>query len=80
LSEVAQDHAEAAALVRRLSPADLRRRGVTPWKPAAFTRPDALTKEDTDSVETLLTFHWRHINQHCRQLERWRKRRSQGGR
>jgi hypothetical protein len=32
-----------------------------------------LAKEDTDSVETLVTFHWRHMNQHARELEKWRK-------
>ena len=75
--DVAQDFEQAAQLILALSPKDYRQRGVTPWKQAALTRPATPTREDTDSVDTLVTFHWRHINQHARMIERWWKRRGQ---
>jgi len=75
MADVAQDFERAAQLILALSPLDYRQRGVTPWKQAALIRPSVPTREDTDSVDTLITFHWRHSNQHVRMIERWRKRR-----
>jgi hypothetical protein len=60
-------------LILRLQPEDYRQRGVTPWKPAAITRIENPTKKDTDSVETLVTYHWRHSSQHIKQIEKWRR-------
>jgi len=74
LDNLERDFAEAGALIRRLTPEEMRQRGVTPWRRAAVTQPAKPSKKDTDSVATLVTFHWRHINQHCRQIERWRKK------
>jgi hypothetical protein len=75
MDDLEQDFDWAAQLILALSPLDYRQRGVTPWKQAALTRPAAPTREDTDSVDTLVTFHWRHSNQHVRMIERWRKQR-----
>ncbi|HEX6269874.1 MAG TPA: DinB family protein [Anaerolineales bacterium] len=69
-----RDYREAFELIGRLQPSDFRKRGVTPWKRAAVDKPP-----ETESVETLVTYHWRHINQHARMIERWRRRR-EGGR
>jgi hypothetical protein len=70
-----RDYWEATELILDLEPADFRKRGVTPWKQAAVKRPETLTKTDTESIETLITYHWRHSNQHAGMIERWRKRR-----
>jgi hypothetical protein len=75
LVEVESDYEEAMELIKGLMPDDYRKRGVTPWKKAAEKRPGELTKEDMDTVETLVTYHWRHMNQHIREIELWRKRR-----
>jgi hypothetical protein len=75
LADLEQDYTEAVDLVHRLEPKEFRLRGVTPWKPAAISKPQELTKQDTDSVETLVNFHWRHMNMHIRQIEKWRVRR-----
>lgn len=75
VADLEKDFERAALLILALSPQDYRQRGVTPWKKAALTRPAAPTREDMDAVDTLVTFHWRHINQHARMIERWRKRR-----
>ena len=72
LDDIEKDTQEARDLIRKLSPEDYRQRGVTPWKESALHRPDELSKEDTDSVETLVTFHWRHMNMHIRDIEKWR--------
>ncbi len=75
LADFERDIAEARQLIGALRPADLRRRGVTPWQRAAQERPAELKTEDTDSVLTLINYHWRHMNQHARTLERWRAER-----
>jgi uncharacterized damage-inducible protein DinB len=74
LSDVEQDYQEAVVLIENLEPGDYRQRGVTPWKvkPGVISQEPA--KEDTDTVETLVTFHWRHMNQHLRDIERWREK------
>lgn len=75
LNEVLRDYHEQVQLILDLSPDDFRQRGVTPWKRAALTRPKIPSKEDTDAVDTLVTFHWRHTNQHVRMIEKWKKTR-----
>jgi uncharacterized damage-inducible protein DinB len=70
-----RDYEEAAALIRRLRPEDFRQRGVTPWLVAATTRPATLAEEDTESVEKVVIYHWQHMNDHARALEKWRARR-----
>ena len=75
LADLEQDTKQAAELILALSPQEYRRRGGTPWKRAALTRPETPSREDTDSVDTLVTFHWRHANQHARMIERWKKQR-----
>jgi len=72
LGEVERDFQEAVQLVYLLSPSDFRKRGVTPWKQAANTKPDNPVESDTDTVETLVSYHWRHMNQHSREIEQWR--------
>ena len=72
--DIDRDYQEAAELIERLTPGNYRMRGVTPWKRAAFEKPAVLTKYDTESVETLITYHWRHINQHAKAIEKWRKK------
>ena len=73
MADVAQDFEQAAHLILALSPQEFRQRGVTPWKQAALSRPAFPSREDTDSVDTLISFHWRHINQHVHMIENWKK-------
>ena len=75
LSHLERDYQEAVGLIMILEASDFKKRGVTPWKDAALKKPVLLTKEDTDSVETLVTFHWRHMNQHILDIEKWRQQR-----
>jgi hypothetical protein len=71
-ADIDRDYEEAVALILNLQPGDFRKRGVTPWKTAAIQRPAELSRDDTDSVETLVTYHWRHTNSHIRDLQVWR--------
>ena len=75
VGDLVRDYLEAVQLIFDLSPQDFRQRGVTPWKQAALTRPAVPSREDTDSVDTLVTFHWRHTNQHVRMIEKWKTQR-----
>jgi len=75
MADIERDHQQAAELIEGLKAEDYRKRGVTPWKDAAVRRPEELAKDDTDTVEALVTYHWRHMNEHIRQIEVWRKRR-----
>ena len=74
VTDIIRDYYDALQLILSLSPQDFRQRGVTPWKSAALTRPEVPGRADTDSVDTLVTFHWRHANQHIRMIERWKKK------
>ena len=72
--ELDRDCREAEGLILRLGPSEFRRRGVTPWKlPKAGTILTP-TGADTESVQTLIAYHWRHMHEHARQIERWRQR------
>ena len=75
VADVDRDYAEAAGLILRLRPRDYRQRGVAAWLPAAVDRPALPGRSDTLSIETLLSYHWRHANAHARDIERWRKAR-----
>jgi len=72
LADVTADYWEGRTLINSLEPGDYRKRGVTPWKARPGVVSDEPAKEDTDTVETLVTFHWRHMNQHLREIEHWR--------
>ena len=80
ITDLDRDYRESLELILALRPEDDRKRGVTPWKPAARSRPEEPMQADTDSVGTLVTYHWRHMNQHARTLEKWRARRAKGRR
>jgi uncharacterized damage-inducible protein DinB len=73
LDDLDRDYEEAVALIERLETKHYRMRGVSPWKRAAFDKLAELSVYDTDSIETLVTFHWRHMNQHAAMIENWRK-------
>jgi hypothetical protein len=72
--DIDRDYGEAVELIERLQPKDYRMRGVTPWKRAALEKPEVATKDDTESVETLITYQWRHIIQHAKAIEKWREK------
>jgi len=73
LADINRDYQEAVELVEGLKSGDYAKRGVTPWKEAVEREPGELTPDDMDSVETLVTFHWRHMNQHTYAIETWRE-------
>ena len=73
LADLELDHQEAQELVERLQPSEFSQRGVTAWSEAAVVKPETITRQDTESVETLVTFHWRHANQHVNEILKWRK-------
>lgn len=75
MTDLERDYQEAVELIEGLEVEEYRKRGVTPWKDAAVKRPGELTKDDTDTVETLVTFHWRHMNEHIREIEAWKQKR-----
>jgi hypothetical protein len=76
IADLGRDRREAARLIRSLQPADFLRRGVTPWKRPAGSKRPAPAKAGTDSILTLVAYHWMHMNDHAGMLERWRKRRA----
>jgi len=66
------DYQQAIQLILRLSPEQFRMTGLAAWNPAALEGSSELGEDDLDSVNSLLTFHWRHMNQHAREIEQWR--------
>jgi hypothetical protein len=69
-----RDMAEAAEMILTLRPEDYRKRGVPASKQPTVREPDLLPREDTESVASIITWHWRHINQHAKDIERWRRK------
>jgi hypothetical protein len=76
LADFERDIAEAADLILSLTPADYRQRGLPAWKKPPPTDPKLLLPENTASVASIITWHWRHINEHAREIERWRGKRA----
>jgi hypothetical protein len=74
LADFENDIAEAADLILALTPSDYRQRGVPAWKQPPGPEPDLLRPEDTATVASIVTWHWRHINQHAKDIERWRRK------
>ncbi|MBI5945489.1 MAG: DinB family protein [Chloroflexi bacterium] len=69
-----RDYDEGVELILNLKPREFRQYGMVPWtiKPSR-----KMTKENTpklERVETLVTFHWRHMNFHSRLIEKWREK------
>jgi hypothetical protein len=75
-AELDQDYEEAVELIVDLEPRELRKHGITPWKRAAEVRPGGPMADDTESVATLVSYHWRHMNQPARMIEKWRRQRT----
>lgn len=78
MADAERDYQEAVQLIERLQVKEYQKQGVTRWKDAAEKKPEELTKGDTDTVETLVTFHWRHMNEHIREIETWKQKRESG--
>lgn len=76
--DVDRDYREAVQFILGLEPGDWRKRGVTPWMRAALERPADPTDADTETVETLISYHWRHMNEHTHMIAAWRKQRGLG--
>lgn len=75
LADIERDHREAIDLIKSLRPQDFRKRGITPWKANPENPDQPVTEENSDSVDTLVTYHWRHMHEHILQIEDWRKKR-----
>ena len=74
LSEYEADIAEAEEMILSLTPAEYRQRGLPAWKHPALPEPELLSRDDTEPVSSIITWHWRHINQHVRDIGRWRRK------
>jgi hypothetical protein len=72
-ADLDRDYDEAVELILHLRPGEFRKRGVTAW---VYSPPKEMAKfmnGRVESVETLMTYHWRHKNQHSRMIEEWRE-------
>lgn len=78
-ADVDRDYDEGVELIINLKPREFRQYGITPW---AIVPPRKMAKENNskvESVETLMTYHWRHMNQHSRLIEKWREQSGRNG-
>ena len=72
-ADLERDYSEAVELIVSLQPKEFRKRGITAW---VYSPPKEMSKflhGRVESVETLVTYHWRHMNQHSRMIETWRE-------
>ncbi len=72
LIDVDRDYQEAVALIMALNMQQLNKRGLTPWNDASLKKSTQLVEGDLESVEDLVSYHWRHINHHVAEIEAWR--------
>jgi len=72
LEEFERDYQEAVQLILRLTPEEFRIAGLVSWNPIAKDNIEMLGEEDLDTVDSLVTFHWRHMNQHVNEIVKWR--------
>lgn len=73
-NDLNRDYTEAVELITSLRPHEFRIFGVNDW---ACSPPKEMTKvlhRQVESVETLIMYHWRHMNQHSRMIEKWREK------
>jgi hypothetical protein len=74
-ADIDRDYEEGVELILNLKPSEFRHYGLTPW---AIMPPRKMGRENyqkIEPVETLITYHWRHMNFHSRLIEKWRKKR-----
>jgi hypothetical protein len=74
LAELDRDRAETVDLINRLTPDDLKRRGVVPWSIEGLPPPPGeVTPGTSMSVVALLEIHIQHIEEHAEDIGRWRR-------
>lgn len=73
-AELDRDYSEAVELIVRLKPNEFKKRGITPWAYYPPKEMEKILNKGGESVETLVTYHWRHMNQHSRMIEKWREK------
>ncbi|MBI5822759.1 MAG: DinB family protein [Chloroflexi bacterium] len=74
-ADLERDYSEAIELIVHLRPEEFRKYGATPW---VYSPPKEMAKfinGSAETVETLVTYHWRHMNQHSRMIEKWGEKR-----
>jgi hypothetical protein len=76
LAELERDHAETVGLLERLTPDELQRRGVVPWRIEGLPPPEEVTPGTSMSVAALIGIHIQHMKDHAEEIGRWR---SEGG-
>lgn len=72
LAAVESELCATADLVWQLTGADWRKRGITPWNEAAALS-ETTAENDTESAAVVVSYSWRHVNQHLQLIEQWRK-------
>jgi len=73
-ADLDRDYSEAIELIVHLQPNEFKKFGITAW---VYSPPKEMAKilnGRVESVETLVTYHWRHRNQHFRMIEKWREK------
>lgn len=73
-TDLERDYAEAVELIVALQPNEFRKFSINAW---AYSPPKEMEKvlhREVESVETLIMYHWRHMNQHSRMIETWREK------
>jgi len=72
LGELERDYQETLDLVKRLTPDDLHRRGVVPWRIEQLPPPKEVTPENSVSVVGLVKIHIQHMVEHAEEIGRVR--------
>ena len=73
-TDLDRDYRETVELILALQPNEFRASGINAW---AYYPPKEMKRvlhREVESVETLIMYHWRHMNQHALMIEKWREK------
>lgn len=73
-TDLDRDYWEAVELIIGLQPNEFKKFSINAW---AYSPPKEMEKvlhREVESVETLIMYHWRHMNQHSRMIEMRREK------
>ncbi len=73
-ADMDRDYSELIELVAHVQPNEFRKYGITAWADFPPKEMAKILNRKVESVETLVTYHWRHMNQHSRMIEKWREK------
>jgi hypothetical protein len=75
-ADLDRDYTETVELILALQPDEFRASGINAWAHSPPKEMKKVLHREVESVETLIMYQWRHMNQHARMIEQWREKKA----